>query len=255
MLKVMNALKKLPLFRGQIYLASVPFKISNTPNFFYCYDELCKNENNNCWLSNGKKIKLQINRKAYCKSCTKKDFNMCKGVVHKYKLKDMTMEERTDSANSYNLINKIKLRPYLILSFEMTKDIALYEDYVFGVPIYSLKEKHTEDEEFMGLIKSGGIVPFYYIDEKTNGISKPSFADLCYITPIHKDNLISLKGYLEPEDLYQVNQRIITFLDLYSFNNSCDLSILKLQKEHLEKQLNIINNNIEKIERDSKNKK
>ncbi|EOU1703885.1 DUF5320 domain-containing protein [Clostridium perfringens] len=234
------------IMRGQIFLASVPFKIDKEANIFYCIENECIDCSlNDCILN--KKINLRkINRNINninCVGCDNQSSKNCKGIIAKnIKIKDLKKPE--EKSNPINLINRIKNRPYIILK---CNSVGKNKDFVFGIPCYSIKNKVLEDNEFMKDLREGKIPNYYYLDNNTSGIEKPSYVDLSYITPIHKDNLIKYKGYIDPIDLFEIGIRLEEVFDLKSFNNCDDIILLNRQKEYLEEELNSINRKIKEL--------
>lgn len=239
------------LMRGQIYLASVPYKINKSANIFYCIETDCNEcKKDKCLLP--KKINLSKLRKnldkTNCHECEIKDSNKgCKGILaNNINVKEIEFDKKRERAIPINIVNRIKTRPYIILK---CNSIGTNKDFVFGVPCYSIKKEALNNQEFMIMLINGEIPNYYYLDNKTRGINKPSFIDLSYITAIHKENLIEYKGYVEPADLFEINIRLEEVFDLKSFNDCDDIELLERQKESLQREVLRINQKINEIKR------
>lgn len=234
------------VMRGQIFLASVPFKIEKEASIFYCIENECIDCSlKECILN--KKINLRrINRNIEninCTGCDNQSNINCKGMIAKnIKIKDLKKPEK--KSNPINLINRIKNRPYIILK---CNSIGRNKDFVFGIPCYSIKNEMLQNINFMKELKEGKIPNYYYLDENTEGIEKPSYVDLSYITAIHKENLIKYRGYVEPIDLFEISIRLEEVFDLKSFNNCNDINLLKRQRKYLEEEIALIDRKISEL--------
>ena len=244
--KVLTSLRdmkeSLEFIRGQIRLAVVPFKIDRDINTFHCLESECKNcKQEVCCINNIKNIIADA--KISCDDCNKSKLSECKGIIKKNSTNSINFN--TDKAKIINLINRIKVRPYIILAHD--SGIGKTKDFVFGVPCYSLKENQINNENFMNELKNKKALPYYYIDGNTRGINKPSYIDLSYITPIHKNNIIKYKGYIEPEQLLEISEIVESFLDLRAFDNCDDLEILKQREFELENELSNLQKKISEL--------
>lgn len=238
---------------GSIFNASIPFKLESSLGVFLCFnnelEEKCSTSK--CWAKKDN-ISLNIN-KVTCNKCKTPLNQQCKGIIKKIDFEslkeiiNLRPNQPTKQQVPINYANRFKIRPYLILSTKLN-DLPKYDDYVWGLPIYSLKSRHLQNEDFMNELKSNKIPQLYFLDSSYPGITKESYIDLCYLNMVNKKYLINYIGFLEPNNVYEIQNRLKCILDLESFNSCDDIEMLKLQRNSLNEQLNKIKVKINTLE-------
>lgn len=235
----LEELQKSTFKRGAVYRVSIPFKMELPFGLFYCNRKADKS----------KKIIDRIT----CDNCDNQCsgiFVQCKGIVENYESKDIgRISDLGNRSIPINTVQKLKVRPFLIISsnFDIYKMKA---KFIYGIPIYSLKEKQLSNNKFMGKLKNNKIPNFYYIDKPTQGVSKPSMLDLRSIVSIHKDLFVQYKGYLDDDDMMIISEKINYLLDLNQFDEIKDIDFLRNRKSRLEEELLNITDIIDELEKE-----
>ncbi|WP_291634778.1 type II toxin-antitoxin system PemK/MazF family toxin [Clostridium sp.] len=203
--------------RGTVHYVGFPYKFKLPFYFFNCCLDDCANQNcKECGHKSG----------ITCDGCTQKikqEFEFCKGYIKKgstevkefLKISSKIEENKNTRSLPANIIQRVKVRPYLILS----SNANLIDPYVYGAPITSLKPFHFGDKDYMELLKTQQIPTQYYLESKVQGVSKPSYIDLSGIMPIHRNLVIDFKGYIEPQDMIIISNKINLLFDLKQFRN------------------------------------
>ncbi|MCM0648616.1 type II toxin-antitoxin system PemK/MazF family toxin [Clostridium swellfunianum] len=240
-----KAMDELTVKRGMIYRVGFPFKVKAPLQIFNCCEEKCASHLNNC-------LKCKASTNVTCEECTKQktmQLNGCKGYIGRYTKDDLLKISFTEKVPKVqksiplNSVVKVKVRPFLILSSNINVQ-AFDKDYLYGVPIKSLKEPLISDKTYMELLKTRNIPYKLYVDKIEKGAKKPSYIDLASIVTIHKNLIIDYLGFLEAEEMMYVSEQISILLDLNQFNNIDDLLLLQKQKENLISQLSMIETKI-----------
>jgi hypothetical protein len=221
--------------RGSVHMVSFPHKMSWPFKIFKCCPKKC---NDDCF-------KCSKIRSMHCDECVKEK-DICKGVAEKYNknVNELYQESRIETNRNrqanLNTVQKVKFRPYLIIS----NNSRILDPYVYGLPIYSMKQKQLEKEDMMRKLKNNEIPTMYYIDKEDQGVSKPSYIDLSFIMPINKNFLFEYKGFIEPQDMQNISDKIEFLLDLNQFSKKKNKVELTNMKRSLESKLILIEKEI-----------
>lgn len=226
-----NIVSQSNLIRGSVHLVGFPFKLG------YPYV-----------LFEGKMKECDSDNPYTCDQCSKKSLIKCTGTINecendeRFNFTDICFKE--GKSLQVNTVQKIKCRPYVILESNIDMHTELY---LYGAPIYSLKNKHFENDGFMEMLRQNEIPSMIYLDQRRQGVAQQSYIDLKSIMPIHKKYFISYKGYLDSSEMMILSEKLMLLLDLNQHENTQNLEVLEETRQLLEKKLESIDKLIETL--------